>query len=146
MNESCGLSDIGSDLILVAFLRTSQRFEVKVEAALADSGLSLAKLGVLNHLVKSGEPLPLGRLAERISCVKSNMTQLIDRMEADGLVSRVNDPEDRRSVRAAITEEGLRRYGAGARILEKAEQELLKSIRPAEREQLVRLLGQLAAE
>ena len=30
------------------------------------------------------EPLPLSQLAERCSCVRSNITQLVDRLEADG--------------------------------------------------------------
>ena len=34
------------------------------------------------------------------------MTQLVDRLEADGLVRRVADPTDRRSVKAEITDEG----------------------------------------
>lgn len=114
-------------------LQASQRMEARLEAALADSGLSLAKIAVLNHLVKAGEPLPLSRLAERSSCVKSNMTQLVDRLEADGFVKRADHPEDRRAVLAAITEEGRRRYDAGGRALAALEQELLAGFTPEDR-------------
>ena len=38
------------------------------------AGMSLATLSVLRHLVMAGEPLPLSHLAERSSCVRSNMT------------------------------------------------------------------------
>lgn len=130
--------------LCLLLLRSSQRVEARVEAALAESGLSLAKLGVLDHLVKAGGPLPLSRLAERRACVKSNMTQLVDRLEADGFVERINDPEDRRSVLAAITKEGRRRYEAGGAALAAQEQELLKGFRRAEREQLTELLQRLS--
>jgi DNA-binding MarR family transcriptional regulator len=146
MNDGCALTDVSSNLLLTGFLRASWRVESRVECSLAGVGLSLAKLGVLGHLVEGGEPLPLSRLAEKISCVKSNMTQLVDRMEADGLVSRVHDPSDRRSIRAAITEEGRRRYEAGSRVLEEAENAYFNSLPPAERERLQSALSQLATE
>jgi DNA-binding MarR family transcriptional regulator len=128
------------------FLRASQRIEARAEIALAETGLSLAKLGVLNHLVEAGEPLTLGELAERISCVKSNMTQLIDRLEADGLVARVDHPADRRSVHAVITPEGRRRYAAGAKVLAAQEKEFLKGLKSAELKQLSELLEKVGEE
>ena len=117
----------------------------RLEAALVPTGLSLAKLGALRHLAEANEPLPLGQLAERIACVKSNVTQLVDRLEADQLVRRVPDPSDRRSVRAEITEEGRVRYEAGIQALETAEDEVISELPPEEREQLQRLLDRLAA-
>src|SRR3981189_515570 len=82
---------------LFAVLHASSVLESRLEARLSDVGLSLAKLAALNRLTEAGESLPLGQLAERLSCVKSNVTQLVDRLEADGLVSRTADPNDRRS-------------------------------------------------
>ena len=84
---------------ILAFLRAAQFLEGRLEEAMADVGLSTARFGVLAQLAEAGEPLPLGVLAERLSCVRSNVTQLVDRLEADGLVRRVPDPSDRRSVR-----------------------------------------------
>jgi DNA-binding MarR family transcriptional regulator len=143
MNDMCGSARRGRKPFLVLFLRAAGRIEGRVEVALAEMGLSLAKLGVLNHLVQSGQPLTLGELAGRISCVKSNMTQLIDRLEADGLVARVDHPEDRRSVHAVITAVGRQRYAAGAKILQEQERELLKGLRATELKQVSDLLEQL---
>ena len=89
---------------LFAVLHASSVLESRVEARLSDVGLSLAKLAALHRLSEAGESLPLGQLAERLSCVKSNVTQLVDRLEADGLVSRAGDPNDRRSRLAVLTE------------------------------------------
>jgi len=143
VNEICGLEDVGFDPLVRTLLGVAQRLESRVEAALAGSGLSFTKLGILHHLIQAGEPLPLSALAERISCVKSNITQLMDRLEADGLVGRSNDPSDRRSVRANVTPEGRQRYIVAAKILEEQERALLKCLPEADRRTLAGLLDQL---
>jgi DNA-binding MarR family transcriptional regulator len=117
----------------------------RLENALEPTGLSLAKLGALRHLAEANEPLALGQLAERIACVKSNVTQLVDRLETDQLVRRVPDPSDRRSVRAEITEEGRQRYEAGMEAMRTAEAELIGEFEVSDREQLQELLGRLAS-
>jgi DNA-binding MarR family transcriptional regulator len=50
--------------------------------------------------------LPLGDLALSLDSTPRNITGLVDHLERDGLVERVPDPDDRRSVRARLTEEG----------------------------------------
>jgi DNA-binding MarR family transcriptional regulator len=104
----------------------------------------LAKLGALRHLSEADEPLALGQLAERISCVKSNVTQLVDRLEADGLVRRVPDPADRRSVRAAITDEGRARCRSGLKALQEAEADMVAQLPGTERATLSSLLQRLS--
>ena len=90
-------------------LGTLHAVETRLEAALEPLGLSLAKFKALHTLVTAGEPLPLRTLAEHCACVRSNITQLMDRLEAEGLVKRVDDPDDRRSVYAEITDQGRER-------------------------------------
>ncbi|HXB53229.1 MAG TPA: MarR family transcriptional regulator [Vicinamibacteria bacterium] len=125
---------------LIYFLHT---VEERLEAALEPLGLSVAKFGVLAKLVAAGEPLPLGTLAERMACVRSNMTQLIDRLEADQLVRRVADPGDRRSVRAELTKEGREHYAAALKIVEQAECELFSGLPKNQQDVLLKLLGSL---
>lgn len=105
-------------------LEAARAVESRLERELGDVGLSRAKLVALTKLVEAGEPLTLGELAERIACVRSNITQLMDRLEADGLVRRVDDPADRRSVRATLTDQGRSRQERGAVILGQVEQEV----------------------
>jgi DNA-binding MarR family transcriptional regulator len=69
--------------LLFSVLHVAEHVQERLETALAPTGLSLAKLGALRHLAEADEPLPLGQLAERIACVKSNVTQLVDRLESD---------------------------------------------------------------
>src|ERR1044071_8477254 len=92
-----------SDTTIFSLLHAAHALEDKLEETLNKVGLSTPKYSVLNELSSAGNPLSLSDLAARLSCVRSNMTQLVDRLEGDGLVRRVDDPEDRRSVKAAIT-------------------------------------------
>lgn len=130
--------------LLTSVMIVADLVQQRLESAVSPTGLSLAKLGALRHLAEAGEPLPLGQLAERIACVKSNVTQLIDRLEADGLVRRVPDPDDRRSVRAAITDLGRERYLAGMEAMVEAESALVTQLHPTDQQRLKTLLTQLA--
>lgn len=124
-------------------LGTVHEMEARLESALGQAGLSLAKFGVLARLAEAGEPLALGCLADRCCCVRSNMTQLVDRLEADRLVERVDDPNDRRSIKAALTPDGRSRYEDGVRLLEEAEREVFAPLAGPERAALVQLLQTL---
>jgi DNA-binding MarR family transcriptional regulator len=128
---------------LFAVLHASSVLESRVESKLNEIGLSLAKLAALSRLAEAGGSLPLGQLAERLSCVKSNVTQLVDRLETDGLVSRAADAADRRSRLAVLTESGRSVYKRGAEIRQAAEQELFSTLTPAETDQLHALLAKI---
>jgi len=128
---------------LFAVLHTSSVLESRVEAKLSEIGLSLAKLAALHRLSEAGESLPLGQLAERLSCVKSNVTQLVDRLEADGLVARAADPNDRRSRLAVLTDAGRSAYEKGRRIQLDAEEALFGALTAEESATLHTLLAKL---
>ncbi len=128
---------------LAALLHTANVAQAEVEARLADAGLSLPKLIALQALSAAGESLPLNQLADRLSCVRSNITQLVDRLEADGLVQRQPDPHDRRSRLAVLTAAGRKACRDGSKIKTAAEVRLLGALSRQEAEQLSALLGKL---
>ena len=110
---------------LLALLHAAGSVESFVDSRLSAVGLSLPKLAALDRLMQTpGGSLPLGQLADRLACVKSNVTQLVDRLEADGLVTREPDPSDRRSRLAVITDAGRQAYEKGAGIRRDAERQL----------------------
>ncbi len=115
----------------------------RLDPALGTHGLSAAKLRVLGELIEAAGPLTLGQLAERMACVKSNITQLVDRLEADGLVRRTPDGRDRRCMRASVTEEGRGRYALGMQTEQAVERELTMDLAPDEQDRLVALLTRL---
>lgn len=145
MNDSAA-ADRTMPAMASLLLGAAHEVEARLEGALGQVGLSLAKLNVLSRLVEAGEPVPLGCLADRCSCVRSNMTQLVDRLEADRLVERVSDPNDRRSVRAALTDEGRARHAEGASLLAATEREVFAPLGESERQALARLIQQLRQE
>jgi DNA-binding MarR family transcriptional regulator len=76
-------------------------------------GLSEGRLRLLSALGSAPEHrLPLGELAERLDVTPRNVTGLIDHLERDGLVERVDDPDDRRSTYAQLTSAGGKRLEA----------------------------------
>lgn len=82
------------------------RFYEDYEEAAADHTLTGAQARLLSLL--SLEPLPMRKLAQKLKCEPSNVTGIVDRLEARGLVERRPDPADRRVKLAAATEEGRR--------------------------------------
>ncbi|MFI0155166.1 MarR family winged helix-turn-helix transcriptional regulator [Streptomyces lydicus] len=82
------------------------RYHEEYEHAAAEHSLTGAQARVLTLL--SAEPLPMRKVAERLKCEPSNITGIVDRLEARGLVERRPDPADRRVKLAAPTAEGAR--------------------------------------
>jgi DNA-binding MarR family transcriptional regulator len=140
MNERANAS-----LDLMAILHLAHAAENEVETKLSGIGLTLTKLIALRVLADAGEPVPLGRLADRLSCVKSNVTQLIDRLESDGLVARTPDPVDRRTKLATLTASGRRACEQAARIQQETERDLARRLSHDEARHLRALLDKIGA-
>jgi DNA-binding MarR family transcriptional regulator len=128
---------------VVALLHAAGAVETFVDARLAAAGLSLPRLAALDRLIRAGGALPLGQLAERLACVKSNVTQLVDRLDADGLVTREPDPNDRRSRLAVITDAGRQAHERGSAIHREAERQLFSSLSPADAASLTQIIDKL---
>ena len=124
----------------MSLLHTAHTAQAEVESKLSALGLSLPKLVALKALFDAGESLPLGQLAERLSCVKSNITQLMDRLEADGFVGRKAHPGDRRTRLAVLTAAGRKACKEGTRIQQETERDLLTTLTRDEARQLGVLL------
>lgn len=129
---------------MFSIVNAGRAVEQRLEEALARTGLSLAKFGALTHLIEAGAPLSLSDCAEKMTCVRSNITQLVDRLEKDGLVRRVRDPEDRRAVKAEVTRRGRERQAAGAREVAKVQAELVQTLAGSRPDALCRALSTLA--
>ncbi|MFJ3924174.1 MarR family winged helix-turn-helix transcriptional regulator [Streptomyces sp. NPDC090022] len=80
------------------------RYHQEYEQAAASHQLTGAQARVLALLTL--EPMPMRRIAQKLKCEPSNITGIVDRLEARGLVARQPDPADRRVKLAAATEAG----------------------------------------
>ena len=135
--------DGGADPLFFALLETARALQERLEDALKAVGLSRAKMDTLDQLVRAGEPVPLRVLAEGQHCVPSNMTTLVDRLEGEGLVRRVDDPVDRRSVRAELTPVGRECAAEGMAVVARVQEEFAASLPARERDSLGRILAAL---
>jgi DNA-binding MarR family transcriptional regulator len=124
-----------------SLIHAAHVIEGRLEEALAIVNLSGPKFAALSALVAAAQPLSLGELAEKLTCVRSNITQLVDRLEADGLVKRTNDPADRRGVLAEVTPLGRERQAAGAKRVNKVHEELGNQLSEVDQDALRRALG-----
>ncbi|MEU7146313.1 MarR family transcriptional regulator [Nocardia sp. NPDC046473] len=79
-----------------------------VEEVFTAHGLQRGEFDVLAALRRSGEPYELNPsvLADTLMLSRAGMTGRLDRLESAGLVRRIADPDDRRAVRVALTENG----------------------------------------
>lgn len=128
---------------MFALLHAAEALHQRLDSAMGQAGLSMAKFGVLKALAEAGDAMTLTELASYQRCVRSNITQLVDRLEADGLVKRVDDPADRRSIRAELTPLGRERQAAGARALAAVQKELASLGTASDRAAVARVLSAL---
>jgi DNA-binding MarR family transcriptional regulator len=82
-------------------------------------------------------------LSDRLICARSTTTRLIDQMEAAGLVHRVDDPEDRRAQRVALTPAGVTLRERAYAAHEASLVERLDRLDEADRQQLAAILVKL---
>lgn len=92
----------------VELQRAADRLMQQVAELLKPHGISATQYNVL-RILRGAQPEPLscGEIAERMFTHAPDITRLLDRMEAPGLIARCRESEDRRVVRASITEKGL---------------------------------------
>jgi DNA-binding MarR family transcriptional regulator len=90
-------------------LRTSAVLLADLVELLRPHELTQPQYNVLRILRGAGDAgLPSGEIGDRMVSREPDMTRLLDRMEARGLVARQRGPADRRVVTARITDEGRR--------------------------------------
>jgi DNA-binding MarR family transcriptional regulator len=98
--------------IFVALLKAADSLASEADQLMKASGLTSAQYNVLRILRGAGpEGLPCNTIAERMISRDPDMTRLLDRMEKRELITRERQKEDRRVVKARITDEGLKLLG-----------------------------------
>lgn len=138
--------DISPLAVTGRILRMARLLEKHRETLLADYGLSVWSFDVLATLRRQGPPYQLKPtdLYGLLMLSSGAMTNRIDRMEQDGLVERLRDAEDRRSVIVQLTPKGIELAEAVMPVLFAKERDLLAQFTdPDELETFVVLLKRL---
>lgn len=103
-----GITDPDVEAAIAAYvklLRAARAVSARVEPRMAAHGLTLTQLGVLEVLLHKGM-LTHRELGRKVLTSAANMTDVIDKLEARGLVHRIRCPEDRRLVHVDLTSAG----------------------------------------
>jgi DNA-binding MarR family transcriptional regulator len=92
---------------VTSIMRAHQILIAQLDAMLRPLGITFSRYEALVLLVHSRDgALPLSKIGERLQVHATSVTNVIDRLEAAGLVRRVPNPRDGRGTLAVITEEG----------------------------------------
>ena len=122
--------------------RASQRAHQLTQERLAAGGVRKWHYAVLATLAEFG-PAAQADIGRRIGVDRSDMVALLNDLEADGYIHRTPDPKDRRRNSVVLTAEGRAILARFDRMVIEADDTLLKSLSPAEREQLATLLKRI---
>ncbi|WP_326563266.1 MarR family winged helix-turn-helix transcriptional regulator [Micromonospora sp. NBC_01796] len=133
----------GDDETLVeAFWGVARRLRRSSREALEPWDINPSQARALGVLARHGM-LRLSALAEHLRIAPRSATEVVDDLQARGLVERRPDPGDRRATLVALTGEGSR-IGAAIRAARRAEAErLFADLDEADRDQLARILRTL---
>jgi DNA-binding MarR family transcriptional regulator len=134
--------------VIARISRLSRILERRIAEVLAEHGLNESQFGVLAALRRAGPPYCLSPTALYNSLLISSgaMTNRLDRLKAAGLIRRIPDPSDRRSMLVQLTPRGLRTIGRAIEAHTENEARLLASLSRAERRVLAEHLRTLLVE
>jgi DNA-binding MarR family transcriptional regulator len=92
---------------VTSIMRAHQILIAELDTMLRPLGITFSRYEALVLLVHSHDgALPLSKIGERLQVHATSVTNVIDRLEAAGLVRREPNPRDGRGTLAVITDEG----------------------------------------
>lgn len=110
--EARGWSAPAAMSATTSIMRVHQLVIAQVDEALRPFGLTFARYEALVLLAFSRQgALPLGKMGDRLMLHPTSVTNIVDRLERQGLVERTAHPTDRRTTLACITDDGRRVVG-----------------------------------
>jgi DNA-binding MarR family transcriptional regulator len=130
--------------IWLRLLTCTQLIEGAVRSRLREQfGTTLPRFDLMAQLERHGEGLKMNELSRRLMVTGGNVTAIVDQLEGEGLVERLDEPADRRAFRIRLTRSGEKAFADMARAHEGWVVELLSGLTRREHEELLRLLAKL---
>src|SRR5437667_3443369 len=132
--------------IWLRLLTCTQLIEKRVRAGLREQfGTTLPRFDLMAQLERHAEGLKMNELSRMLMVTGGNVTAIVDQLEKEGLVERLDEPADRRAFRIRLTKAGERSFGEMARAHEEWVVGLLAGLSRREHEELLKLLAKLKA-
>lgn len=116
----------------------------RMGAALAEEGLKLGDYSAI-ALINELEGAPQTTLSRVLKIDRSNVVEIVDRLEACGAVKRRSDPDDRRRHSVQLTAEGRRILKRCAKAAREVDEALFGELSAIDRNALVDLLTRVVA-
>lgn len=135
--------DVSSIRVVTPIWRLAAALERARTGALAGFGLDQSRLDVLGALRRAGTPyrLSAGELTRRCRVTPGATTQRVQRLEQAGLVERVRDEHDRRTVYVSLTPGGSAKLDEVFAAVMAADEQVLAPLSARDRSSLERILG-----
>src|SRR5258706_5877675 len=130
--------------IWLRLLTCTQLIEKRVRAGLREQfGTTLPRFDLMAQLERHPEGLKMNELSRMLMVTGGNVTAIVDQLEKEGLVERLDDPADRRAFRIRLTRAGEKTFTDMARAHEEWVVELLSGLSRREQDELLKLLAKV---
>ena len=118
--------------------------ERRVRAGLRERfAMTLPRFDLMAQLERHPQGLKMGELSRRLMVTGGNVTAIVDQLEKESLVERLDEPGDRRASRIRLTRNGRRSFAEMARVHEQWVVQLLSGLSKREQDDLLKLLAKL---
>jgi DNA-binding MarR family transcriptional regulator len=130
--------------IWLRLLTCTQLIERTVRTRLREQfGTTLPRFDLMAQLERHREGLKMNELSRLLMVTGGNVTAIVDQLEREGLVERLDEPADRRAFRIRLTRSGETAFADMARAHEAWVVELLAGLTRREHEELLALLAKV---
>ena len=130
--------------IWLRLLTCTQLIERQVRSRLRSQfDTTLPRFDLMAQLERHREGLKMNELSRLLMVTGGNVTAIVDQLEKEGLVERLDEPADRRAFRIRLTKSGERTFIEMARAHEEWVVELLAGLSRRDEDELLRLLARV---
>jgi DNA-binding MarR family transcriptional regulator len=130
--------------IWLRLLTCTQLIERQVRSRLRSQfDTTLPRFDLMAQLERHREGLKMNELSRLLMVTGGNVTAIVDQLEKEGLVERLDEPDDRRAFRIRLTKSGERTFIEMARAHEEWVVDLLAGLSRRDQDELLRLLARV---
>ena len=130
--------------IWLRLLTCTQLIERQVRSRLREEfETTLPRFDLMAQLDRYREGLKMNELSRLLMVTGGNVTAIVDQLEKEGLVERLEEPDDRRAFRIRLTRSGVKSFTEMARAHEQWVVDLLEGLSRRDQDELLKLLAKL---
>ena len=128
--------------IWLRLLTCTHLIEKRVRGGLREQfATTLPRFDLMAQLERHPEGLKMNELSRLLMVTGGNITAIVDQVEKEGLVERLDEPADRRAFRIRLTPAGRKTFAEMARAHEDWVVEMLSGLSRREQDELLKLLA-----